>query len=140
MSTYNEGIQKQANTRNRSRSREEARNFTIRFTGEEKRLLIERAGNVPLGIYIRGLILGADVRQKRRSAPLKDDTALARVLAVLGQSRLSSNLNQLAKAVHIGALPVTPETEGEIVAACAAVSAMRGDLLAALGLPEGGRA
>ncbi|GAA4170898.1 hypothetical protein [Shinella granuli] len=124
----------------RRKSRPEAKNFTLRLTDDEKRLLIERAGDVPLGIYIRGLILGADVRQKRRSAPLKDDTALAQVLALLGQSRLSSNLNQLAKAVHIGALPVTPETESEIVAACAAVSAMRLDLLAALGLPEGGRA
>ncbi|MDX3973485.1 hypothetical protein [Shinella sp.] len=123
----------------RRKSRAEAKNFTLRLTDDEKRLLIERAGDVPLGIYIRSLILGADVRQKRRSAPLKDDTALARVLALLGQSRLSSNLNQLAKAVHIGALPVTPETESDIVAACAAVSAMRGDLLAALGLPEGGR-
>lgn len=126
--------------RNRREGRSEAKNFTLRLTDEEKRLLIERAGDVPLGIYIRGLILGADVRQKRRSVPLKDDTALARVLAMLGQSRLSSNLNQLAKAVHIGALPVTPETESEIVAACTAVLAMRHDLLAALGLPEGGRA
>ena len=121
------------------RRRPEAKNFTLRLTDDEKRLLTERAGEVPLGIYIRGLILEADVRQKRRSAPLKDNTALARVLALLGQSRLSSNLNQLAKAVNIGALPVTPETEGEIVSACAAVSAMRADLLAALGLPEGGR-
>jgi hypothetical protein len=53
---------------------------------------------------------------------------------MLGQSRLSSNLNQLAKAVNTGALPVTPETESEIVAACASVTAMRYDLLNALGL------
>ena len=121
----------------RKRRRPEAKNFTIRLTDDEKRLLLERAGQAPLGIYIRGLILGADVRQKRHSAPLKDNTALARVLAALGQSRLASNLNQLAKLANIGALPVTPETEAEIRDACAAMSAMRGDLMIALGLSDG---
>jgi hypothetical protein len=58
------------------------------------------------------------------------------VLASLGQSRIANNLNQLAKAVNIGALPVTPETESEIVEACAAVSAMRRDLMRALGIGE----
>lgn len=63
---------------------------------------------------------------------------MARVLAGFGQSRIANNLNQLAKAVNIGALPVTAETEGEITEACTAVVAMRRDLLRALGLPEGG--
>ncbi|MEZ5801880.1 MAG: plasmid mobilization relaxosome protein MobC [Rhizobiaceae bacterium] len=52
---------------------------------------------------------------------------------------MANNLNQLAKAVNIGVLPVTPETAGEIAEACVAVIAMRGELLRALGLPEGGR-
>ena len=59
-----------------------------------------------------------------------------RVLAALGQSRIASNLNQLAKAVNIGVLPVTPETEADMSEACAAVSAMRADLMRALGLVE----
>ncbi|MGE0282901.1 MAG: hypothetical protein AB7P20_20120 [Rhizobiaceae bacterium] len=61
--------------------------------------------------------------------PVKDCEALARVLAALGQSRIANNLSQLAKAMNIGALPMTPETESEIVAACAAVIAMRGELM-----------
>ena len=121
----------------RKGKRPETKNFTIRLTDDEKRLLLERAGQVPLGIYVRGLILGADVRQKRRSTPLKDNTALARVLAALGQSRLASNVNQLAKLANIGALPMTPETETEIANACAAISAMRRDLLMALGAGDG---
>lgn len=64
---------------------------------------------------------------------MKDHAALARVLAALGQSHIAGNLNQLAKAAHIDALPVTPETEQEIGNACAAVLAMR-----ALGLMDGG--
>lgn len=118
----------------------ETRPFSIRLIDAEKRLLLERAGRVPLGTYIRDLILSGDVQAKRRrwKSPKKGHETLARVLAALGQSRIANNLNQLAKAVHIGALPVTPETEAEITEACAAVSAMRRDLVHAL--TEGGGA
>jgi hypothetical protein len=117
-----------------------AKPFSIRLTEDERRSLLERAGKLPLGAFIRDLIL-ADISQtpRRRVAnPVKDHEALARVLAAFGQSRIANNLNQLAKAVNIGALPVTEETEGEITEACAAVVAMRRDLMRALGLPESG--
>lgn len=112
----------------------ETRNFCIRLTDDEKRLLTEKAGRVPLGAYIRNALLEAPGRRRTARMPMADETALARVLAALGQSRLSNNLNQLAKAIHMGVLPVTPETEADIAEACAAVIAMRRDLLVALGL------
>lgn len=120
-----------------------ARPFSIRLTEEEKRLLLERAGRRPLGSYVRELILAEASRAPRRKArrakaPVKDHEALARVLAALGQSRVSNNLNQLAKAVNIGVLPVTPETEAYLGEACAAVICMRRSLMRALGLLEGG--
>lgn len=118
----------------RTRRKSETRNFCIRLTDDEKRLLTEKAGRVPLGAYIRNALLEAPGRRRSARAPMADDTALARVLAALGQSRLSSNLNQLAKAIHMGVLPVTPETEADITEACAAIIAMRHDLLLALGL------
>lgn len=118
----------------------ETRPFSIRLTEAEKSLLLTYAGRIPLGTYIRNALLSGDVQAKRRRmvSPLADHAALARVLAALGQSRLSNNLNQLAKAVSIGALRVTPETETEIADACRALSAMRSDLMRALGLMEGG--
>lgn len=118
----------------------ETRPFSIRLTKAEKSLLLARAGRIPLGTYIRNALLSGDAQAKRRRMvnPVADHAALARVLAALGQSRLSSNLNQLAKAVNIGALPVTPETEAEITDTCRAVSVMRSDLVRALGLVEGG--
>ena len=64
---------------------------------------------------------------------MKDKAALAKVLAALGASRLSQNLNQLARAVNIGAFPVTPETDAELREACRAVVDMRDELLRALG-------
>jgi len=119
-----------------------AKPFSLRLTDEEKRLLLKRAGKLPLGTYVRGLILEDAARTPRRRArrtrtPVKDHESLARVLAALGQSRIANNLNQLAKAVNIGVLPVTPETERDIDEACAAVIAMRGDLMNALGFGNG---
>ncbi|MEM6496990.1 MAG: hypothetical protein AAF709_09730, partial [Pseudomonadota bacterium] len=59
--------------------------------------------------------------------------SLSRVLAALGQSRLSSNLNQLAKSANIGTLPVTQETEDDLRQACTDIALMRRELLQALG-------
>jgi len=67
---------------------------------------------------------------------VKDKEALGRVMGALGASRLSSNLNQLAKAVNTGSLPVTPETEEELREACREIAELRADLLKALGGPE----
>jgi hypothetical protein len=52
----------------------------------------------------------------------------------LGRSRLSQNLNQIAHAVNIGVLPVTPETEEDLRASLQAVQEMRSLLLRSLGV------
>ncbi|VDS09318.1 hypothetical protein PARHAE_02517 [Paracoccus haematequi] len=92
-----------------------------------------------LGAYIRSRLFGDDVPPRRTQGkfPVKDKAALAKVLAVLGASRLSQNINQLARAVNIGALPVTPETDAELRDACRAVMDMRDELLRALGKMPG---
>ncbi|WP_306120906.1 MULTISPECIES: hypothetical protein [unclassified Roseitalea] len=115
--------------------------FSLRLTYEERAQLEEAAAGKPLGAYIREKLLGGDVTPRKKSGnrPVKDAEALGRVLGALGESRLSSNLNQLAKASNSGSLPVTPETELELWAACQEVRALRADLLRALGKsPEGG--
>jgi len=116
------------------------RPFSIRLTEDERRLLAERAGRVPLGTFIRDLLFGEGLAAKRRRvvAPVKDHAALARVLALLGRSRIANNLNQLAKAANLGVLPASPMTETELRAACAAVAEMRTQLMRALGLGGGG--
>ncbi len=116
-----------------------AKPFSIRLTEDEKSRLLERAGGLPLSTFIRDLLLAdfAHVSRRRTVSPVKDHDALARVLATLGQSRIANNLNQLAKAVNIGVLPVTDETEQEIAEACTAVAGMRRDLISALGLRQG---
>ena len=109
--------------------------FSIRFTFAERARLDEERGRKTLAGHIRERLFGKDVglRRKPGNSPIKDAAALGRVLGALGASRLSSNLNQLAKAVHMGSLPVTPETEAELVEACREIQEIRADLLRALG-------
>lgn len=112
--------------------------FSIRFTFEERGALDKAAAGMPLGAYIRQKLFDGDLtpRRTRGNAPVKDHAALAKVLGALGASRLSSNLNQITKAAHMGALPVTPELEEELNEACETVRSMRANLMRALGFQQ----
>lgn len=115
--------------------------FSLRLTEEERARLEAEAGDLSLSAHIRERLFGADASPRKRpgNSPVRDKEALGRVIGALGASRLSANLNQLAKAVNTGSLPVTPETEAEIKEACEGVAEIRADLLRALGLTlEGG--
>jgi hypothetical protein len=113
--------------------------FSLRLTHEERARLLADAGRKPMGAYIRERLFGDEAapRKRRSYSPVKDHEALGRVLGALGRSRLSSNLNQLAKAVNTGSLPVTPETEADLRQACRDVAEIRADLLRALGKSPG---
>lgn len=108
--------------------------FSLRLTFEERAQLEQDAAGMALGAYVRERLFGDNVtpRKTRGKFPVKDHEALGRVLAALGASRVSNNLNQLAKAVNTGSLPVTPETELDLTEACAAIQEMRRELLSAL--------
>jgi hypothetical protein len=109
--------------------------FSLRLTVEERKRLDELAGNQPLGSYIRDRLLGKQTEKRRKvKKPTPDTALLALVLGEFGRSRLASNINQLAKAANIGTLDVTPETEREIVQACAEIQAIRTLLITALGV------
>ncbi|WP_282128461.1 hypothetical protein [Roseobacter litoralis] len=112
--------------------------FSLRLTFEERTRLEELAGDEPLGSYIKRKVFDGQGTSNKRARsklrrPIKDDASLAKLLALLGSSRTANNLNQLAKAVNIGALPVVEETEKDIRRACADIAAMRETLLRALG-------
>ena len=109
--------------------------FSLRLSFQERARLQEMADGEPLGSYIRDQLLKSGPTRRRLS--VADREALLRVLGMLGQSRLSSNLNQLAKAANTGSLPVTPETEAALMHAALDVMAMRRMLMRALGLDDG---
>lgn len=113
--------------------------FSLRLTYEERARLDAERGSKTLAAYIRERLFGENAapRKKRGNSPVQDKEALGRMAGALGQSRLSQNMNQLAKAVNSGSLPVTPETEGEIKEACREIAEMRAALLTALGKVPG---
>jgi len=109
--------------------------YSLRLTQEERQRLKHAAGNMPLSAYIRERLFDTPSPRKRSfRQPIKDEETLAKLLTELGQSRLSNNLNQLAKASNSGSLPVTPETEQAIHQACEDVDRMKKYLVKALGL------
>ena len=122
-------------TKGRGDGKETTKPLSVRFTDRERAFLRRKAQGKPIGTHIRDVVL-ADAPKKTHVAKA-DPQKLALVLSMLGKSRLSQNLNQLAKAVNTGTLDPTPEVEEQIITACAAVMAMRATLLEALGLkPE----
>lgn len=113
--------------------------FSLRLTFEERAKLEAAANGMPLGAYIKAVLFAQELPKVRRrgSAPVADHEALGRILAALGKSRLSSNLNQLARAVNTGTLPVHPEIEDELREASAEIAKIRAELINALGLKVG---
>jgi Mobilization protein NikA len=110
--------------------------FSLRLTFEERARLERDAAGMALGAYIRSQVLGENAapRKVRNKVPVKDHELLAEVLGLLGQTRIANNLNQMTKLAHSGALPITPDTEIELLAACVAVQDIRSAILGAMGL------
>ena len=76
----------------------------------------------------------------RSRTPVKDEKALAEVLACLGASRIGNNLNQLAKAANSGSFYFDRETKAQINTACGDIRVMRQLLMHALGFKVEGEA
>lgn len=81
----------------------------FRTTQAEKAKLLELAHGRPLGSFIRTELLGRNASKRKRRAPKHDEVILCKVLAALGNTRLSSHLGEIAKAAKGGALPVTDD-------------------------------
>jgi len=108
--------------------------FSIRLSVEERAFLEQQAGHQPLGAYIRTQLLGEKAHKRRvLRKPKINEQQVASVLAALGQSRISANLNQLAKHANMGILDISRDVEQELQDACAAIFAMRDVLFMALG-------
>ncbi len=89
-----------------------------------------------LGGYIQSRLFdsGSPPPRQRGKNPVKDHKALAQALGLLGQSRISSNLNQLARSANTGSLPVTPDTEAALMEALNEIHEIRRLLIEALNL------
>ena len=115
--------------------------YSLRLTPDELAYLKKLAGNRSLASYIRAELL--DDRAEKRSHDLRspqiEQEQYAALLAAMGKSRMSSNLNQLAHSANIGALDVSQDIEQQLQDAYGAVLEMRKALFMALGLKCGGK-
>ena len=115
--------------------------ISIRFSEKERARLDRDAGTLSLAAYIRlKLFDGIDPpptkrkRTRKRYTPSAELAVIAEMLVGLGQSRLASNMNQLAKAANTGTLDLSHEVIDELWDACKAIVDMRETLISALGL------
>lgn len=108
---------------------------TIRLTEDERARLEEMAAGVTLSTYIRAcLFMQEEKRRTRRAGTVvADKKAAAEALALLGQSRIANNLNQLAYQANIGALVIENRERAKIEEAYEYILSLRALLVAALG-------
>ncbi len=121
---------------------EKSRTFSIRFYFTELAALKKLAGSQPVGTYVRKCALREWVEPRKRKykrKPNRVEKLLAQILSALGQTRMASNLNQIARAINSGSAQFTPETEALIQEACRAIIEIRNMLLRALKIYERNR-
>ena len=85
------------------------------------------------GTFIKEAVFSAGKRLIKRYAET-DRILIAKVLAALGKSRISSNINQLAKAANSGSLPVNEEVQKALLDACITIEWMKVTLIKAMGV------
>ena len=109
--------------------------FPIRLSPDERAYLEGKAGNRPLGTYIRSELLGgAEAPRKATRKPPIDSVLLGQVLGMLGKSDQVACLFLLLAAAESEHVSMA-ETERKVLhEACANVREMRTVLIKALGL------
>lgn len=109
--------------------------LSVRLSDDEWAQLREWAGRTPLSTFAKLCIFeGKKPRKARSRTNVEEFDALARVLAALGRTDAFRNLDKLVRMAEEGALDLSDENVQIILAACACISAMRDDLMCALGL------
>lgn len=114
---------------------------SIRLSDDEYARLRRDAGVLSMAAYIRLKVFGEEKSAPRRKAYMRKKTSpsselvmIGHMLGGLGVSEIAANLNDIAKAARIGAMPVSPQLEREIQAACDAVQDMKARLITVLGV------
>lgn len=106
--------------------------LSLRLNDRELRALRQAAAGRSMNGYIRERLFGE--LSPSAMAVRDDHAALARVLGQLGRSDLFTSLAAIALAAERGRLSMDAETLSTLHDACDAITAMRGDLVIALGL------
>lgn len=106
--------------------------LSLRLSAGERTRLERMAEGKPLGGYIKAKLFG----NQRKITSQPSHTELARALALLGQGGAGPALRTMARAAERGALPLDPETQASIRAACADIAIIKSLLMKSLGIKE----
>ena len=106
---------------------------TLRLTEAERQKLNELADGMTLSAYIRWCVFQ---KERKYTTPVKDKVEIAKILGLLGQSRIANNLNQLAHHANIGSLAVDDMTRQQLGEAYTYVNEIRVLLIKALGFTK----
>jgi hypothetical protein len=108
--------------------------LTIRLTLSERAQLEELAAGMTLSTYVRACLFEREEKRRKRRplATVSDKQAIADVLALLGQSWIANNLNQLAYQANVGELEMREAETQQIAEAYVYIGQMRLLLVRAL--------
>lgn len=135
---FNEAANKKAKRphkpRRKGTRRSDVSPVTLRLTADERAHLEELAVGMTLSAYIRACVFSEEEKRRKRRPKdaVADKKALAECLSLLGQSRLASNLSQLAYQANVGALVMDDEVKAQISESHEAIQEMRALLIDAL--------
>lgn len=113
---------------------------SIRFSDEERAMLEQYAEGKPLGPYIKACVLKTHriKRKPRNKTPSLREEALARALRRLGHAGIFGLLNDVLEGGENGRLALTGDEDRALRHAAFELIALRGDLMAALGMRSEG--
>lgn len=106
--------------------------LSLRLSADERARLERMADGQPLGSFIKTRLFS----ERRKTAAHPSRVEIAQALALLGQSEVAPALRSMAKDAERGALPLDPETQASIRAACADIAVIKSLLMKALGIKE----
>lgn len=116
--------------------------LSVPLSPEQMADLAWRAGRTPLSAFARAKLfsdndnLTSTCFRARGTAPVRNEAALAEVLAKLGNTDMGVTFREMAQLSRYGALPLTPETETYIQQACRDIADIKTLLMNALGIRE----
>lgn len=105
--------------------------LSARLNEAEYQQFLKDCGGLSKSEYVR-LCLFAKKMNKDSIGKIDKQTA-AKILALMGKSRLFSNINQMAHAIHCGTLKLTPQLEATILELADDVAFIRSALMQILG-------
>lgn len=137
--TFNEAAQGTAASKPAKPKKTASTVVSLRVNAEERERLERAAAGLSLGAYIRERLFDGNLkpRKARGRFPVKDHQALSRVLRRLGDTHRLHDFEVLTDAASDGRLLLSIETDAALRQACLDISAMRADLVTALGLKSG---